>query len=160
MHGYETCSGLYIRFDIRGFVHHSTIHKAKSNKMQQCIKILLFHIYMKLNMFRAQCAWQCPLTTCPTTFHIWKTRGCQCSFRFLMMGGVSPKTSWASYKYGIINFWYIAASCWIFLYELVSLQYQRKRKSFFSLMIPYAKNIQKIQTNLKQNILVTMWKWV
>jgi hypothetical protein len=29
------------------------IHKEKSNKMQQCIKILLFHIYMKLNMFRA-----------------------------------------------------------------------------------------------------------
>jgi len=27
--------------------------KKKSNKMQQCIKILLFHIYMKLNMFRA-----------------------------------------------------------------------------------------------------------
>ena len=25
----------------------------KSNNMQQCIKILLFHIYMKLNMFRA-----------------------------------------------------------------------------------------------------------
>jgi len=25
----------------------------KSNKMQQCIKILLFHIYMKLSMFRA-----------------------------------------------------------------------------------------------------------
>jgi hypothetical protein len=25
----------------------------KSNKMQQCIKILFFHIYMKLNMFRA-----------------------------------------------------------------------------------------------------------
>jgi plastocyanin domain-containing protein len=29
------------------------IHKEKSNEMQQCIKILLFHIYMKLNMFRA-----------------------------------------------------------------------------------------------------------
>jgi len=29
------------------------LHKEKSNKMQQCIKILLFHIYMKLNMFRA-----------------------------------------------------------------------------------------------------------
>jgi len=23
-----------------------------------------------------------------TTFHVWKTRGCQCSFRLLMMGGV------------------------------------------------------------------------
>jgi len=28
-------------------------HKEKSNEMQQCIKILLFHIYMKPNMFRA-----------------------------------------------------------------------------------------------------------
>jgi len=34
-----------------------------------------------------------------------------------MMGGVSPETRWASYKYGIIYFWYIVASCWIFLYE-------------------------------------------
>ena len=41
------------QFDVRGSVHHSTIHKEKSNKMQQCIKILLFHIYMKLNMLRA-----------------------------------------------------------------------------------------------------------
>ena len=31
-----------------------------------------------------------------------------------MMGGVSPETCWASYKYGIIKFWYIVASCWIF----------------------------------------------
>jgi len=32
---------------------------------------------------QAHCAWQCPPTTCPTTFHVWKTRGCQCSFRLL-----------------------------------------------------------------------------
>jgi len=38
--------------DVRGSVHHSTIHKEISNKMQQCIKILLFPIYIKLNMFR------------------------------------------------------------------------------------------------------------
>jgi len=38
-----------------------------------------------------------------TTFHVWKTRGCQCSFRLPMMGGVSPETRWASYKYGIIK---------------------------------------------------------
>jgi hypothetical protein len=42
-----------ILLDVRGSVHHSTIHKEKSNKMQQCIRILLFHIYMKLNMFWA-----------------------------------------------------------------------------------------------------------
>ena len=64
------------------------------------------------------CAWQRPPTTGPTTFHVWKTRGCQCSFRLLMTDGVSPETCWASYKYGIIKFWYIVAFCWIFLYEL------------------------------------------
>jgi hypothetical protein len=33
------------QLDVRGSVHHSTIHKEKSTKMQQCIKILLlFHI--------------------------------------------------------------------------------------------------------------------
>ena len=53
----------------------------------------------------------------PTTLHVCKTRGCECSFRFLMMGGVSPKTCWASYKYGI-KFWYTIVSCWIFLCEL------------------------------------------
>ena len=36
---------IYSQLDVRGSVHHSTIHKEKSNKMQQCIKILLFHIY-------------------------------------------------------------------------------------------------------------------
>jgi len=61
------------------------------------------------------CAWQCQPTTHPTTLHVWKTRGCQCRFRLLMMGGVSPETCWASYKYRIIKFWYIVASCWIFI---------------------------------------------
>jgi len=67
------------------------------------------------------CAWQRPPTTRPTTFHIWKTRECQCSFRLLMMGSVSPETCWASDKYGIIKFWYIFAYCWIFLYDLQTL---------------------------------------
>jgi len=35
-----------------------TVHIKKSNKIQQCIQIL-FHIYMKLNMFRA--------THCPSS---------------------------------------------------------------------------------------------
>jgi hypothetical protein len=42
-----------LQFDVRGSVQHTIIHREKSNKMQQCIRILLFHIYMKLNMFRA-----------------------------------------------------------------------------------------------------------
>jgi len=67
---------------------------------------------------QAHCAWQRPPTTRPTTFHIWKTRGRQCSFRLLMMGGMSPETCWASYKYEIIKCWYTVASCWIFFYEL------------------------------------------
>jgi len=62
-------------------------------------------------------AWRCPPTARTTTFHVRKTRGCQCSFRLLMMGGMSPETCWASYKYGIIKFWYIVVSCWIFPYE-------------------------------------------
>jgi len=66
---------------------------------------------------QAQCAWQRPPTTLPTTFHIWNTRGCQWSFRLLIMGGVLPETCWASYKYGIIKFWFNFASCWIFLHE-------------------------------------------
>jgi hypothetical protein len=124
-------------FDFRGSVHHSTIRKEKSNKIQQCIKIfiipylyeaqhvsgdtapisrslnlhwqpLVFHRWKAL----AQCAWQRPLTTRPTTFHLWKPRGCQCSFRLLMMGGVSPETCWALYRYGIIN---ILIHCCIWL---------------------------------------------
>ena len=49
-----------------------------------------------------------------------KNKSCQCSFRLLMMGGVSPETCWASYKYGKIKFWYSVATCWIFFmnYEL------------------------------------------
>ena len=63
------------------------------------------------------CSWQRPPTTRPTTSHVCKTRGCYCSFRLLMMGGVSPETCRASYKYEIIKFWYIVASCWIFPYK-------------------------------------------
>jgi hypothetical protein len=91
-------------------------NKEKSNKMQKRIKILWFHIYMKLNMFRVthcppspdgtHCTWQRPPTTRPNNLPHMKTRGCQCSFRLLMMDGVSPETCWASYKYWIIKFWY------------------------------------------------------
>jgi hypothetical protein len=47
-----TCDSCHT-IDVRGSVHHSAISKEKSNKMQQYIQILLFHIYMKHNMFRA-----------------------------------------------------------------------------------------------------------
>jgi hypothetical protein len=48
-----------------------------------------------------------------TTLHVCKTRGCYCSFRLLMMGGVSPGT----YKYEI-KFGYTVASYWIFFVNL------------------------------------------
>jgi len=51
----------------------------------------------------AHCAGQRMPTTRPTTFHYEKSRGCQCSFRLLVMGDVSPETCWALYKYGIIQ---------------------------------------------------------
>jgi hypothetical protein len=63
----------------------------------------------------------------PLVFHTWKVVGrvvgirCQAQYvpdnvhqLHMMMGDVSPETCWASYKYGIIKFWYIVASCWIF----------------------------------------------
>jgi hypothetical protein len=59
------------------------------------------------------CSWWA-LSGTYCAFHVWKTRGCQCSFRLLIMGGVWPETCWSSYKYGIIKFWYIVASCWNF----------------------------------------------
>jgi len=46
---------LQFEFYLRGMVNdqeYSNNPQRKSNKMQQCIKIL-FHIYMKLNIFRA-----------------------------------------------------------------------------------------------------------
>jgi hypothetical protein len=81
-------------------------------------QLLVFYTWKVGGRCQAHCAWHRPPTTCPITFHVWKTRGCQCSFRLPMMGGVSPETCWASYKYGIIKFLYTVASCWIFLYEL------------------------------------------
>jgi len=48
--------------------------------------------------FAAYAAWQRPTTARPTTFHVCKTRGCLCSFRLLMMGCMSPKICWASFK--------------------------------------------------------------
>jgi hypothetical protein len=59
--------------------------------------------------------WQCPTTARPITFHICKTRGCLCSFRLLMMGGVSPEICWLSFKLrSNKKCWYTVAFCWIF----------------------------------------------
>jgi len=64
---------------------------------------LVLHTCMDVGRVVAGC-YQSPATTCPTSLHVCKTRGCECSFGLLMTGGVSPGTCWASYKYGIIHF--------------------------------------------------------
>jgi len=65
------------KLDVRGSVHHGIIHKEKSNKMQQCIKILLFHTYMKLNTFRVTppTIRSLKLHWLPLVFHTWKVVG-------------------------------------------------------------------------------------
>jgi len=88
-------------------------------------QLLVFHTWKVVGRVvggfcQAQCAWQRPPTTRPTTFRVWKTRGYQCSLRLLMVGGVSPETCRASCKYEIIKFWYIVASCWIFLPSIMN----------------------------------------
>ena len=46
----------------------------------------------------AYATWQRPTTARPTIFHVCKARGCFCSFKLLMMGGVSPEACWTSFK--------------------------------------------------------------
>jgi hypothetical protein len=88
------------------------IHREKSNKMQQCIKFYYSIIIWSSTCFGRHTA-HYQAHTVPdnvhqlhvqTTCHVWKTRGCQCSFRLLLMDGVAPETCWASYNYGKIKF--------------------------------------------------------
>jgi len=103
-------------------------YSEKTNKMQQCIKILLFLILnearhvsgdtppiirsLKLHkqplvlhtfqVVRRAVVGRCQVAyTLPDNvqqLHVCKTRGCQCSFRVLMMGGVSSETCRASFN--------------------------------------------------------------
>ena len=117
--------------------------------------------------YQAHCAWHHPPTTRPTTFHVWKTRGFQCSFRLLMMEGVSPETCWASYKYGMIKFWYIFTSCWIFLYELdcfvsciVSLfVFCVLSNRFSSLHLPSYCQILRLDVCICEGFVMCGWFW-
>jgi len=101
------------------FGRHTAHHQDPKTAMAQTLVLHTWRVvgHVVGGHCQAHCAWRLP-TTRLTTLHVCKTRVCQCSFRVLMMGGVLPKTCWASYKYGIIKFRYIVASCWIFLYEL------------------------------------------
>jgi len=95
-------------------------YSEKPNKMQQCIKILLFlilneaqhvsgdtppiirslklhkqplvlHTWKAVRRLVVYATWQRATTARPTAFHVCKTRGCQCSSRLLMMGGVASR---------------------------------------------------------------------
>jgi len=85
------------------------------------------------------CSWWTSGTLCLTTSTNYtfinlprmKNQRQPVQFRLLMMGGVSSETCWASYKYGIIKFWYIVASCWIFLYELCYDARTHEHQQFF-----------------------------
>jgi hypothetical protein len=130
--------------------------KKKFNKMQQCIKIYYSIFIWSSTCFGrhtahhqetktaltasgfsyvegcwtlsgAYCVWQRPTTTRLTTFYVWKTRGCQCSFSLLMMGGVSPETCWASYKYEIIKFYALLHLVGFFLYEYFTASFVLSR---------------------------------
>jgi hypothetical protein len=39
--------------DVRGFVHHSTVHKENPTSCNNASEFLLFRIYMKFSVFRA-----------------------------------------------------------------------------------------------------------
>jgi len=111
---------VHYKSDVRGSVHHSTIHTEIANKMQQCIKIYYSMFIWSSTCFGQHTAHHQQLETAlatsgfayvkgcwtlwlldadsvqqpqrPTTFHVRKTGGCQRSFELLMMGGVSPET--------------------------------------------------------------------
>ena len=113
--------------DVRGSVHHSIIHIKIPTRCNSVSTFFISHLYeaqhvsgdtppiigslklplvlhtWKVDVYVVAGLWQRPATTWPSTFHVCKTRGCYCIFRLLMMGGVSPETCWASYKYEIQN---------------------------------------------------------
>jgi hypothetical protein len=66
-------------------------------KMCTCI----YSIFVLFHLCFSYCARRLPPATCPATFHVWKTRGYQCSFRLMIMGDVLPETCWASNKYHV-----------------------------------------------------------
>jgi hypothetical protein len=114
--------------------------------------------------------WQCPATTHPAAFHICKTRGYQCSFRLLMMGGVSPETCWASCKYEI-KFWYTVASCWIFytnytmMHGFTNIKFMETLRSFAVLGTTYPDTVSHPRTHersatlLRKLKMLLMWSY-
>jgi hypothetical protein len=88
-------------------------HEEKSNKMHNVSKFYYSIFIRSSTCFGRQTTHQQvpKIALCPTKSTIYTSnlscmknqRGCQCSFRLLTMGGVSPETCRASYKYGTIK---------------------------------------------------------
>jgi len=109
----------YFRFSVVFYA----FHKEKSNKKHN-VSTFYYSIFIWSSTFfgRHTAHQQEPkIALCPTTSNIYTSnnhscmknqRGYQCSFRLLMMGGVSPETCWRSYKYGTIK---ILIHCYILL---------------------------------------------
>jgi len=59
---------------------------------------------------RLECCWSWSGRPRPTTLQPLlsngKTRGSLCSYKFLIMGGETPETCWATHKRQVINLWY------------------------------------------------------
>jgi len=101
----------------------------------------------------AYATWQRPTAACLTTFHVCKTRGCLCSFRLLMMGGVSPETCWASSKIRIKK---ILIHCCIllgsWLWELWYDAQIHEHQVLWKLMFVYTMKLMQLVTLHKGHI--------
>ena len=137
--GHISCIASKGELDVRGSVHHSILHKENPTRCNSVSKFYFIFIWSWTCFGRHSAHHQEPKTALASsgfayvegcwTCSCWtltassnytsnnlpriKTRGCYCSLRLPMMGGVSPETCSASYKYEI-KFWCTVASCWIF----------------------------------------------
>jgi len=110
---------------------HSNSHRNSQQDARVYEKVLLFHVYIKLNMLQAthrpssgaqNCTsslwfciserlldvvvagrWRRPATTTSNNLCTYANQRLLVQFELLMMGGVSPETCWALYKHGIIK---------------------------------------------------------
>jgi len=151
-----------MKLDVHGSVHHCTIHKKNPTRSNSVSKF-----YYSIFIWSSTCfgwhtahrqepktalavsgfayvegCWTCGCWTQSSNYtsnNLPRTQNQRLlvRFRLLIMGGVSPETCWASYKYKIIKFWYTVLSCWIFLDE-----FHMKRLSKFTKSLIYDPGLQ------------------
>ena len=136
----NTCIKITV-FDVCRSVHHNIIHIENPTRCHNASKLYFRFIWSSTCFGRHTAHHQEPKTALAAsgfacvegcwTCSCWTLSGSVSSFRLLMMGGVSPETCWASYKYEI-KFWYTVASCWIFFvnYPLHTLFSNNPRMSY------------------------------